>query len=343
MPKKNIFYILLSFIVSVILIWFLLSQIEIKDLFDRFSKIYYPALLAFVLISLTSSLLRAWRYKWLLHPRSISWGNIFLVTFIRNLFVDLFPARIGSLSYIYILNRRLNFSFEAATSTFVMSFIFDFLTLSPFLIFSIFFVSLGNTALSSISLLAIAIVFFFLVFIILWKITPLSIFILKTYRLLLKSIRLKEKKWAKVSTEKIRLTIEDINQIKERKIYWPIFFLSLGIRLAKYGSLYLLLFSLLKSYGFSLKTLSFFKTILGTTGAEMTGALPIKGIAGFGTWESAWALTFKLMDFEPTLAIISGIGIHFITNLFEYFLGIMSIIILAFPFIKKTDKNPTRF
>lgn len=335
MQKKNIFYILLSFIVSVILIWFLLSKIEIKDLFEIFSKIYYPAFLAFVVIALTSALLRAWRYKWLLHPSSISWGNIFLVTFVRNLFVDLFPARIGSLSYIYILNRRLNFSFEAATSTFVVSFVFDFLTLSPFLIFSIFFVGFGNTALSSISLLVISTIFFFLVFIILWKITQLSVFMLKIYRLFLKSIRLKEKKWAKVSTEKIRLTIEDIKQIKKRKIYWPIFFLSLGIRLAKYGSLYLLLFSLLKSHGFSLKTLSFCKTILGTTGAEMTGALPIKGIAGFGTWESAWALTFKLMNFEPSLAIMSGIGIHLITNLFEYFLGIISIIILAFPFIKK--------
>ncbi|MEA3420769.1 MAG: lysylphosphatidylglycerol synthase transmembrane domain-containing protein, partial [Acidobacteriota bacterium] len=264
MPKKNIFYILLSFIVSVILIWFLLSQIEIKDLFKIFSNIYYPAFLAFIVIALTSALLRAWRYKWLLHPSSISWGNIFLVTFVRNLFVDLFPARIGSLSYIYILNRRLNFSFEAATSTFVVSFVFDFLTLSPFLIFSIFFVGLGNTALSSISLLVISTIFFFLVFIILWKITQLSVFMLKIYRLFLKSIRLKEKKWAKVSTEKIRLTIEDIKQIKKRKIYWPIFFLSLGLRLAKYGSLYLLLFSLLKSHDFSLKTLSFCKTILGT-------------------------------------------------------------------------------
>jgi hypothetical protein len=64
--------------------------------------------------------------------------------------------------------------------------------------------------------------------------------------------------------------------------------------------------------------------------------LPVKGIAGFGTWESAWAIAFQLMDFDQRLAILSGIGVHLLTNLFEYSLGIMSILILAFPLLKIT-------
>lgn len=139
----------------------------------------------------------------------------------------------------------------------------------------------------------------------------------------------------KTSTEKIRLTINNLDQIKHKKIYWPIFFLSLCIRLAKYSSLYFLLFSLLRGHGFSYKNLSFWKTILGITGAELTEALPIKGIGGFGTWESGWALTFKLLSFEPRIAILSGIGVHVITNLFEYMLGIASILILTLPYIRK--------
>ena len=77
------------------------------------------------------------------------------------------------------------------------------------------------------------------------------------------------------------------------------------------------------------------KTILGITGAELTSALPVKGIAGFGTWETAWTLTFQLLNFDSRLAIISGIGVHLLTNLFEYSLGILAILVLAFLLLKK--------
>lgn len=336
MLKNKFLYLLLSFTISIVLIYFLLSQIETKDLVQTFRGIYYPALLVFMIIALAGAVLRAWRYKWLLKPQPISWGNIFLVTLIRNLFVDLLPARIGSLSYIYILNKRLNFSFEMATSSFVVAIIFDFLTLSPFLVLSIFAVGLGATAVSTVTLLIVALIFFLFIFVILWKIIPFFNFLLKIYRLLLKAFKIESRKWAKKSVEKIHLTMDCLAQIREKKIYWSIFFLSLSIRLAKYASLYFLLFSLLRSHGFLLKALSLWKTILGITGAELSSALPIKGIAGFGTWESAWAIAFRLMDFEQRIAILSGIGVHLLTNMFEYSLGIISIFILAFPLLKKS-------
>jgi len=336
MLKNKFLYLFLSFVISAVLIFVLLSQIETEDLIQTFIGIYFPALFVFIIIALTGAVLRAWRYKWLLKPQSIGWRNIFLVTLIRNLFVDLLPARIGSLSYIYILNKRMNFSFEMAASSFVVAIVFDFLTLSPFLIIAIFAVGLGTTAVSTVTLLILALIFFLSIFIILWKIIPLFSFLLKVYHRVLKILKSEKKKWAKISVEKIILTIDCLSQIKEKKIYWPIFFLSLSIRLAKYVSLFFLLFSLLKSHGFLFKELSIWKTILGITGAELTSALPIKGLAGFGTWESAWAITFKLMDFESRLAILSGIGVHLLTNLFEYSLGIISILILAFPLLKKT-------
>jgi hypothetical protein len=46
-----------------------------------------------------------------------------------------------------------------------------------------------------------------------------------------------------------------------------------------------------------------------------------------------------LMNFDRNLAILSGIGIHLITNLFEYSLGFLSILILAVPYFKKSKKG----
>ena len=337
MQKRKVFSVLISFLVSLVLIWFLLSRVKFEDFTQTFTHIYIPGLLVFVAIALTGATLRAWRYKWLLLPHRISWPNIFLVTFIRNLFVDLFPARLGSLSYVYVLNKSLRYSFEAASSSFVVAFVLDFLTLSPFLVISLLAVGLGHTSVSNTALLGISVVFFILMLFIFLKISPLIAFGLKVYKRLLKVFNLEEKKWTRTSVEKIQLTIDELGRIKNRKIGWPLFILSLGIRLAKYGSLYFLLFSLLRSHGFSLENLSFSKTILGITGAELTSALPIKGIGGFGTWESAWALTLTLMGFEARIAILSS-GVHLITNLFEYFLGVISILILSVCSSKKTNR-----
>jgi len=334
MKKKKGIAFILSVVISVGLLLFLFSKIKFSDFVQTFQNIYIPALMGFMFFSLLGSGLRAWRYKMLLQPHSISWRNILLVTFIRNLFVDFFPARIGSLSYVYMLNSRLKYSFEDSSSSFVMAFLFDFLTLSPLLILAVLFVGLGTTILSPSLMILLSIIFFLVFFLIIWKIVPISHFVLKSYDSLLNITKLRKKKWADFSVKKTESMINSLHHIQRRNIFWPLFFLSLFVRLAKYTSLFLLLFSLLHSHGILFSVTNFFKTILGITGAEMSSALPIKGIGGFGTWESAWVLTSKLMNFESSLAIISGIGIHLISNLFEYLLGIISLLVIYSPSYK---------
>jgi uncharacterized membrane protein YbhN (UPF0104 family) len=328
MDKKRILSLLISTSVSAILIWFLFTKIEFKDFVQTFTHLYIPGLVTFMIIALIGATLRAWRYKWLLSPHPASWKDVFLVTFIRNLFVDLLPARLGSLSYIYVLNKSLKYSFESASSSFVVAFVLDFLTLGPFLVFAIGVVGLGQTFISNGTLLIISIVFFLLFFFLFWKVAEIAGTALKVYQWFLRMTKQGTKKWAEVSVRKWQSTIQELHKIKQRKIGLPLFVLSLGIRLAKYGSLYFLLYALLRSHGFSLESLSFSKTILGITGAELTSALPVKGIGGFGTWESAWALTLTLMGFEKRIAILSS-GVHLITNLFEYVLGLVSILCLT--------------
>jgi uncharacterized membrane protein YbhN (UPF0104 family) len=339
MQRNRLVYIFLSALVSVVLLWLLSSRIETQDVIETFSRIYVPAVLIYMAVALAGAWLRAWRYKLLLLPQKITWGNMLLVTFIRNSLIDLLPARIGSLSYIYVLNRRLNFPFEAATSTFVVSFVLDFLTLSPFLVVAIIAVGLGTTVVSTFTLLWLAVVFFLLVFLFLWQIRPISGALYRIFERLVAALNLENRQGTKLVREKFQLTIDSLSLIEKRRIYIPIFFLSLSIRLAKYVSVYALFFGLLRSHGYSFEELSFWTFILGLSGAELTSALPIKGLAGFGTWESAWALTFRLMNFDPGLAIVSGIGVHFLTNIFEYSLGVASILILAWPYLGKKKRK----
>lgn len=335
MFKNRLVYIILSALVSVGLLWLLLSQVKTEDIVRTLSRVFIPALLIYAAVALVGAWLRALRYKWLLRPQVISWPNMFLVTFIRNSLIDLLPARLGSLSYIYVLNKRLGFPFEAATSSFVLAFVLDFLTLSPFLVVSVIAVGLGANALLTPALLILAAVFFLLVFLVYWKLVPVARFFLAVFRRLLRFAKIEGRAGALTAVNKLDLTIQSLESIQSRGKAIPIFLLSLLIRLAKYISVFALFFALLRSHGFSLGDLSFWTFILGLSGAELSSALPIKGLAGFGTWESAWALSFRVMDFDPQLAIISGIGVHLLSNTFEYTLGIGSILILAWPYFRR--------
>jgi uncharacterized membrane protein YbhN (UPF0104 family) len=333
--RNRIVYVGLSLAVSAVFVVILFSQVRAQDFGRILRAIYLPALLIYMAVSLVSTWLRAWRYKWLLAPEKIGWGNMFLVTFIRNSFDDLLPARLGSLSYVYVLNKRLGFSFESAASTFVVAIVFDFLTLYPFLIGATLAVGWGSELIPAGALLAAALFFFALFAVIIWKLIPLSRLILKALAAVLKAFGWSGRPKAQAAAEKLKKTIECLEVIRRRRIYGRLFGLSLLIRLGKYASLFVLFFALIRSQGFALSDLSFGKVILGVTGAEMTSALPIKGLAGFGTWESAWAVALRLMRFDPQLAVLSGLGIHLLTNLFEYSLGLASLVILLLPFVRK--------
>jgi len=339
MRKSRLVYIILSVLVSAGLLWLLLSNVKTEDIIRTVSRIYVPALLTYMAMALTAAWLRAWRYKLLLRPQPISWPNMFLVTFIRNSLIDLLPARLGSLSYIYVLNKRLGFPFERATSSFVLAFVLDFLTLSPFLVVSVLAVGLGANSLSAPALLLIASVFFLLVFLVYWKLVPFARFVLGVFGRVLRFVNLDDRAAARTAVRKFELTIQSLEAVRGQGGGVPIFILSLLIRLAKYISVFALFFGLLRSHGFSAGDLNFWTFILGLSGAELTSALPIKGLAGFGTWESAWALTFRMMGFDPKLAVISGIGVHLLTNVFEYSLGLASILILAWPYLRKKRKS----
>ncbi len=177
MLKSKAVYIGLSAAVSVGLFWLLSSQFRAKDIGAMLSNIFWPAVAVYAAVALAGALVRAWRYKMLLAPRSIGWGSILLVTFIRNSLIDLLPARLGGLSYIYVLNKRLGFTFESATSTFVLASVLDTLTLSPFLILAGLSVGLGAGAISVPAVLGVAAVFFVIVALLIWKLVPLGRFL----------------------------------------------------------------------------------------------------------------------------------------------------------------------
>jgi hypothetical protein len=340
MSRKSIVSFAVSLLVSVLLLWWLLRQIDLSLLRRTLISVHIPALLVYMGIATIGVFLRAWRYKYLLKPVPIQWAPVLLVTLIRNLFVDLLPARLGSLSYIYVLNQKLMIPFQSAASSFVVAFVLDFLTLSPFLVVSLLAVGAGSTGLANPWLLLIALIFLASMMLLLWRLPSFTRLFHRGLEGVFSMLKCRRKVWALQALHSVDQTLSALEKIKRRNIYTPLVGISILLRMAKYGALYFLLYSLLHSHGFSLRSLSLPKTILGITGAEFTSILPVKGLAGFGTWETAWALAFKLMDFNPELAVLSGMGVHLISNLFEYSLGILALLLVFSPFIRFLRSKP---
>jgi len=327
--KRRTSIIIVSLALSAVLLFALFRRVSPADFAGTMSSLSLPPLLAYMALSLLTAFFRAWRYRILLRPVPIGWGDMMIVTLVRNAFDDLLPARIGSLSYIWVLNDRLGKPFENAASSFVVAFIFDFLTLGPFVLLAVLAVGGGAAGLSTGVLIAAAVTFFLLSALIAWKIAFFVRLIRTIAFALMKVIRRAGRPAVARAFEKLDLTIAVLENKRERGFTPAIFLLSLGIRLGKYLSLFVLLYAVLRSRGVLWSELSFWKTVLGLTGAELTAALPVKGLAGFGTWESAWAAALQWMRVEPRLAILSGLGIHLVTNLFEYTLALSGLLCLA--------------
>ena len=332
---------LVSLFVSVALVGYLLSRIRLADLVQTLTGIHLPSLGAYAALALLGTGLRAGRYRYLIGGERIGFGDIVLVTLIRNLFVDLLPAKLGALSYIYLLVRRFGLPLEIGTSTFVMAAVFDALALSPLLLFAIFMVGLGQTVLSGARFAVAALALLLILVLLLAYLIPVLRAGLGLGIWLLDALAIRTRWRLPYLIDKVRLTIATVEAIQRRRIYGTVFLLSFLLRLAKYGSLYFLLHALLVNQGFPLAALNFWKVLLGIAGAEFSANLPVQGIAGLGTWETAFALAFRLMGYEERIAIVSGFGLHLITQLFEYGLGGLAILLLALP-IRRTPPAPYR-
>lgn len=331
---------LLSLALSIALVAWLLSRIELADLGRTLAGIYVPSLGLYALLSLAGSGLRAYRYRLLIGPERIGPGGIFVVTLIRNLFVDLLPAKLGSLSYIYLLVRRFGLSLELSASTFLLAAVFDALSLSPILLLAIFAVGLGTSRLSTIQFSLLALAFLLLLALLLAALPALLRAALRVGERFLRAAGAGERWGLPYLVQKVRLTIEAIDTIRARGVYARVFVLSLALRVLKYGSLYFLLHALLLRQGFPLAALNFWQVVLGIAGAEFSANLPVQGIAGLGTWETAFALTFRLMGYDERIAIVAGFGLHLVTQLYEYGLGVLAILLL--PLAAAGRKQPDR-
>lgn len=311
---KDLIGSLASVVISLTLVIYLLRQIDPRQLLTTLEHLYWPSIATYVGLSLAGLIARAYRYFLLLAGR-VGLGSLMIVTLVRNLFVDLLPARIGSLAYVYVVTQRCGIPLRDGLASFLLAFVFDFLAIAPLLLLALLVVGGGVTG--------------WWVLLLLCAIVTISSVL--AYHALAPALRL----IAGVSAPIPRLqavgaraleTAESLGEIRRRGVLGRVFWVSVAVRLFKFSAYYALLHAVLVSHGFTLATLKPFHVLLGVAGAELSATLPIHSLAGFGTYEAAWTLGFTQLGFSKELAILSGFATHLLSQIHDYSLGLLALL-----------------
>jgi len=340
--KQIIFRVLNIIIVmgfGIFLVYYLLNRVDIADIKQAFLGMYKPTLIAALAIGLLGNLFRAYRKKILVGSDRIGMGDMYIVALIRNAFNMILPARTGELSYIYVLTRRFRLPIEIGVSTLMVVMIFDLVIVFSLIVISIIIVGINTYAISSVTVVIVAIVLLIVSMLILFYLSNIIGFLLIIYRKLLERYKVSEKKIIYRIYSKLLDVNDNLKLIKGRKIYWKVYLSSIVIRVLKFTTYYLIIHAILSPMGYSFSDLNYWVIFLATVAAEISAVLPTHALAGFGTYEGAFALAFIVLGFTEDISIIVGFSYHLVVLLYTVALGIIGMIIISMPFYRIRKNN----
>lgn len=315
----------ISLLVTVAVFAVLFSRISWAQVVELLCEMDRVRVFGFVALSLAMHSVRAIRYQVILRALGQDPGflRLFPAVLVRALCVDLLPARTGELVYLYVLKSRLGVELGAATASFALAILFDFLALPPLL--GLAWILAGSAgplswpAWLAAGLVLMAVAAAMIRF--LPDLLRIGFFACGRIPRSAGPLRSRARRLAASTHRRVR-------QARALGVYRPVFAATILIRLLKYGALYVLLLALLHPLGYPAAGLPFPRVFLGLSAAELAASLPVSGVGGFGAYEGAWALVFPLLGLPVDLARASGVSHHLFSQVYGYLLGLIGVLAL---------------
>ena len=312
-PARDVARYAGSLVVSIALCALLLRQIDPHEVWHWIRHVDRGLFAAFAALSVAGLLARAYRYH-LLIGRFVGFVPIVLVTAARNFLVDLLPARIGSLSYVVLLTRRFGAPLEPVLSSFVVTFFYDLFAMTLLIGVAVAFelrrFESGPALAGVAAVLGLGVVLVFL------RLAP---------TLRLAAAWLRNRPRLAPFAGRLEATAGEIEQTGGTGRTLGLLGISFVIRLLKFAAYWALLLGVVREQNVTAAALPFWRVFLGIAGAELSATLPIHGIAGIGTYETAWAVGFQELGVPWRVAILSGFATHLLSQIWDYSLGIVAL------------------
>ena len=308
-----------------LLIHFTLSSAEPalwSSLMAVLSAFSWGFVLLYLLASLVRTLLQALRYRVLIQAAEQQAPALFhmlLVTLGRNMFVDMFPARLGELSYIAMLNRGYQVSGRACVSSLAISFVFDLVALGV-LIGVLLLVQLvsGDAQGWMLGVLIVLSGIIATLFVLMYP-------ALRFVNRFIDRIHWLHTGFLKKITGLLRDIEDALQQTRNAGITKRVVGLSLGIRAAKYFGLYCLFVGVVWAQ-YPEMTTKVGTVLAALISAEAGASLPVPAFMGFGTYEAGGTLALVALGASKATSLIVMLAMHVISQIIDYLLGTIGLI-----------------
>jgi len=303
--NKKVLRITVAALITILLVGILISQVNIEKIAKILSGVN-PAYLAIGLILYALAyLLRTTRFYVLLN-KEIGLRDLFAVVCLHNLANNLLPARIGELSFVYLLKKYHNRNIGEGIANLILARLFDGIAVSLLFLVSTLFVTLPEFT-------VVGVISTFLLFTILFVVILLKEDTINLLKTCLRKVASRNTKSIRYILTKVEETLDAFEKARFDNL--PLTFaLSVCIWLTLYSVVFVLLLAMGSDLGF-------FDVVFASTFALLTTILPIQGIAGFGTIEGGWIVGFMLIGLTKELAISTGFVFHTLILAYSVILG----------------------
>lgn len=304
-----------------------LSDQQRPSVFSALQQTTWVLVIAYLGLYLVALFIRAYRYRLLLvlsgEQNVPKFRQMALVTGIRNMAVDMLPARIGELGYIGLLNRGYGVKLEHCASSLTIAIAFDLVALLVIILLIIVAQLFGSgvegwalaAAVSAFGVCVVALVCLFVIAPLLanWagsRFLTDAEFPSRWQRGLLKLLKLASDFGRSITA--VRHSGTTLQMVS----------LSVVIRVLKYSGFYLLFIAVALPSFPALAELSFDKVVSALIGGELGASLPVPTFMSFGAYEAGSVLVFQLLGVADQAAtVVTMLGVHIWSQLVEYIIG----------------------
>lgn len=303
MSTKRLLQLTITLVITALLLWLLLREVSVAQIAGTIRQLPLGLLVLGFALFAASHLVRALRFRMLLRNAQ-PYRIVLAVTCIHNILLALLPFRLGELSFPYLFQRK-KIPFTKSLAALAVGRLFDLFSLTAYFLVGLWMLldvlpenirGLGKYA------IALAVVLIFGTYLTLVHLKPL-----------LRNIRTRKGKFWHTVLQKFHELLDGIAVLKEQHALWQVFLMSLVI----WGLQFLWSWMVFRE----MLNANFWGVVVGTSVPIISTAIPIQGLASFGTFEGVWALVFLAFGVEKALAIASGFAFHLISIVYAAVLG----------------------
>ena len=310
---------MISVIFTGMIIIFLLIQISLQDIANHLANLSVSWILVGVLFYLIANVGRSVRLKLLIPNRRTQFRRLLPIVIAHSMFTNILPARTGELSLLFLLKKYETVSLDQSGVALLLARVADYVVVA-FIFVAAAVASVGTfpTASRASAVIWAAIGLMLLVCVVVLTFTWWGMQFLKLSRMLVERFGLASHRLVIFGTENLAQIIEAFRAVQSPKRYLQVFGWSLFIWTATYAGIYAFL------WGIGVET-TFPVTVVGSTFAVLSKAVPFISVGGLGAHEAGWAVGFMLVGLDKTTAISSGFAVNILTILTSIVFGILSL------------------